>query len=61
MKSQGENKVLKIGNALVKSSSFHTKIVSFSISFSLHPEKIAIDNAFVVPNLIKSKSLTKLH
>ena len=48
---RGKNKTLEIGNALLNSSSVQSKIVSFSVSSSSHPEKIAIDNAFVVPNL----------
>ena len=47
----GEKKTLEMGNALLNSSSVQSKIVSFSVSSSLHPEQIAIDNAFVVPNL----------
>ena len=48
-KSQGEKKTLEIGNALLYSSSVQSKIVSFSVSSSSHPEEIAIDSAFVVP------------
>ena len=48
---RGENKTLEIGNALLNSSSVHSEIVSFIVSSSSHPEKISIDNAFVVPNL----------
>ena len=48
---RGENKTLEIGNALLNSSSVQSEIVSFIVSSSSHPEKISIDNAFVVPNL----------
>ena len=47
----GKNKTLETGNAPLNSSSVQSKIVSFSVSSSLHLEKIAIDNAFAVPNL----------
>ena len=48
---RGKNKTLEIRNALLNSLSVQSKIVSFSVSSSSHPEKIAIDNAFIVPNL----------
>ena len=48
---QHKNKTLEIGNAVVKSSNVQSKIVLFSVSSSSHPEKVALDNAFVVPNL----------
>ena len=48
---RGENKTLEIGNYLLNSSSFQSKIVSFSVPSSLHADKIVIDKAFVVPNL----------
>ena len=48
---RAENKTLEIGNVLLNSSSVQSKIVSLSVSSSLHPEKISVDNAFVVPNL----------
>ena len=48
---RGKNKTLEIGNVLLNSSSVQSKIVSLSVSSSLHPEKISVDNAFVVPNL----------
>ena len=44
-------KALLIGNALLNSSRVQLKIVSFNVSSSSHPEKVAIDNAFVVTNL----------
>ena len=48
---RGENKTLEIGNYVLNSTSFQSKIVLFSVPSSLHPEKIVIDKAFVVPNL----------
>ena len=48
---QHKNKTLEIGNAVLKSSNVQSKIVLFSVSSSSHPEKVALDNAFVVPNL----------
>lgn len=47
----GESKMLSIGNALLNSSTVSSQIVSFDISSNTHPEKIYIENAFVVPNL----------
>ena len=44
-------KALLIGNALLNSLRVQSKIVSFKVSSSLHPEKVAIDNASIVPNL----------
>ena len=48
---RGEYKAFEIGNALLHSSSVQPKTIAFSVSSSSHPEKIAIDNAFVIPNL----------
>ena len=51
LKLQSKNKTLEIRTALLSFSSVQLKIVLFSVSSSLHPQKTAIDNAFVVPNL----------
>ena len=51
LKLQSKNKTLEIRTARLSFSSVQLKIVLFSVSSSLHPQKTAIDNAFVVPNL----------
>ena len=47
----GEKKTLSIRNALLNSSNVQSQIVSFNISSNSHPEKIYIENAFVIPTL----------
>ena len=48
---RSSNKSLEIRNALLNISSFQPKIVSFSVSSNLHPEKFVKDNAFILPSL----------
>ena len=47
----GEKKTFSVGNALLNSSNVQSQIVSFDISSNSHPEKIYIENAFVIPTL----------
>ena len=47
----GENKTLEIGSTLLNSWCVQSKKVSFGVSSSSHPEKMSIDNTFIIPNL----------